>query len=237
MPPRASSSRTAPSASTTTFGRGLTIHRASESLQLGSFPHPLSGLSASASTSTDAATGVGAGGGNRPPLKFQKMNGVKRTGEQTGGGADEDEDGEDEEEDEDGGEEAAEGAGAKGKKGKGKAVRCCCLSMPLNPVGGGGIGLETLVSMENGTGNDCVEEEGEEKVKEVENGRNVEVFNAQKHPQKRNASSTGRKKIAISYIDDKARRNVTFTKRKSGLMKKVRFSLPASPASCPRQID
>ncbi|GAA5863413.1 hypothetical protein JCM8547_006974 [Rhodosporidiobolus lusitaniae] len=42
-----------------------------------------------------------------------------------------------------------------------------------------------------------------------------------KQTQKRNASSTGRKKIKIGYIDDKARRSVTFTKRKSGIMKKA----------------
>ncbi|BGP19779.1 hypothetical protein JCM10213_006441 [Rhodosporidiobolus nylandii] len=42
-----------------------------------------------------------------------------------------------------------------------------------------------------------------------------------KHPNKRNTTSTGRKKISISYIEDKARRSVTFTKRKSGLMKKA----------------
>ncbi|GAA5983351.1 hypothetical protein JCM11641_006042 [Rhodosporidiobolus odoratus] len=42
-----------------------------------------------------------------------------------------------------------------------------------------------------------------------------------KHPNKRNTTSTGRKKISISYIEDKAKRSVTFTKRKSGLMKKA----------------
>ncbi|GAA6018364.1 hypothetical protein JCM10207_000819 [Rhodosporidiobolus poonsookiae] len=41
-----------------------------------------------------------------------------------------------------------------------------------------------------------------------------------KNPKKRNDSSTGRKRIAIEYIDDKPRRHVTFTKRKGGLMKK-----------------
>ncbi|GAA6006058.1 MADS-box domain-containing protein [Rhodotorula paludigena] len=42
-----------------------------------------------------------------------------------------------------------------------------------------------------------------------------------KHPNKRNTQSVGRRKIQIQYISDKARRHVTFTKRKSGLMKKA----------------
>ncbi|BGP35073.1 transcription factor of the MADS box [Rhodotorula toruloides] len=40
-------------------------------------------------------------------------------------------------------------------------------------------------------------------------------------PNKRNTQSVGRRKIKIDYIQDKARRHVTFTKRKSGLMKKA----------------
>lgn len=40
---------------------------------------------------------------------------------------------------------------------------------------------------------------------------------------KRNATSNGRKKVAISWIQDKAKRNVSFTKRKAGIMKKVRL--------------
>lgn len=39
---------------------------------------------------------------------------------------------------------------------------------------------------------------------------------------KRNATSTGRRKISIQYIGDKSKRHVSFTKRKAGLMKKVR---------------
>ncbi|GAA6056363.1 hypothetical protein JCM3770_005968 [Rhodotorula araucariae] len=42
-----------------------------------------------------------------------------------------------------------------------------------------------------------------------------------KHPNKRNTQSVGRRKISIQFIQDKARRHVTFTKRKSGLMKKA----------------
>lgn len=38
---------------------------------------------------------------------------------------------------------------------------------------------------------------------------------------KRNATSTGRRKISIQYIGDKSKRHVSFTKRKAGLMKKV----------------
>ena len=32
----------------------------------------------------------------------------------------------------------------------------------------------------------------------------------------------GRRKINIEYIEDKSRRQITFSKRKAGLMKKVR---------------
>ncbi|GAA5891655.1 hypothetical protein JCM8208_007359 [Rhodotorula glutinis] len=42
-----------------------------------------------------------------------------------------------------------------------------------------------------------------------------------KHPNKRNTQSVGRRKITIQFIEDKPRRHVTFTKRKSGLMKKA----------------
>lgn len=35
----------------------------------------------------------------------------------------------------------------------------------------------------------------------------------------------GRKKIQIKYIEDKSRRHITFSKRKAGIMKKVRSSL------------
>lgn len=42
-----------------------------------------------------------------------------------------------------------------------------------------------------------------------------------KNHKKRNATSTGRRKIAISWIEDKSKRHVSFTKRKAGLMKKV----------------
>lgn len=42
-----------------------------------------------------------------------------------------------------------------------------------------------------------------------------------KNSNKRNATSTGRKKVPIEYLNDPTRRAVTFTKRKAGLMKKV----------------
>lgn len=42
-----------------------------------------------------------------------------------------------------------------------------------------------------------------------------------KYANKRNATSTGRRKIDIEYIEDKSKRHVSFTKRKAGLMKKV----------------
>lgn len=43
----------------------------------------------------------------------------------------------------------------------------------------------------------------------------------EKNLNKRNSGSVGRRKISMSFIEEKARRTVTFTKRKSGLMKKV----------------
>ncbi|ORY76527.1 SRF-type transcription factor (DNA-binding and dimerization domain)-domain-containing protein, partial [Leucosporidium creatinivorum] len=42
-----------------------------------------------------------------------------------------------------------------------------------------------------------------------------------KYSNKRNATSTGRRKIDIEYIEDKSKRHVSFTKRKAGLMKKA----------------
>jgi len=50
---------------------------------------------------------------------------------------------------------------------------------------------------------------------------------AQKNLNKRNSGSVGRRKIAMSFIEEKNRRTVTFTKRKSGLMKKVSSPLSA----------
>ncbi|GAA5911901.1 MADS-box domain-containing protein [Sporobolomyces salmoneus] len=43
----------------------------------------------------------------------------------------------------------------------------------------------------------------------------------EKNLKKRNSGSVGRRKISMSFIEEKARRTVTFTKRKSGLMKKA----------------
>src|SRR2546430_330801 len=39
----------------------------------------------------------------------------------------------------------------------------------------------------------------------------------------------GRRKIKIEYIDDKSRRHITFSKRKAGIMKKVRFLTDSFP--------
>ncbi len=36
-----------------------------------------------------------------------------------------------------------------------------------------------------------------------------------------NKKKSGRRKIKIEFIDDKSRRQITFSKRKAGLMKKV----------------
>ena len=38
-----------------------------------------------------------------------------------------------------------------------------------------------------------------------------------------------RRKIEIKFIQDKSRRHITFSKRKAGIMKKVRFSLNTLP--------
>lgn len=55
-----------------------------------------------------------------------------------------------------------------------------------------------------------------------EDGEDGEEQPKRKFANKRNATSTGRRKIDIEYIGDKNKRHVTFTKRKAGLMKKVR---------------
>lgn len=71
------------------------------------------------------------------------------------------------------------------------------------------------------------EEEEEEGVAAVGGGGAGEVGGGgggggeRKYSKKRNATSTGRRKIEIQYIDDKSKRHVSFTKRKAGLMKKV----------------
>lgn len=59
------------------------------------------------------------------------------------------------------------------------------------------------------------DEDGEDDSEGDEGGKPV------KNSRKRNATSTGRRKIPISYIEDKPKRHVSFTKRKAGLMKKV----------------
>jgi hypothetical protein len=38
-----------------------------------------------------------------------------------------------------------------------------------------------------------------------------------------NDKRSGRRKIKIEYIPDKSRRHITFSKRKAGIMKKVRY--------------
>lgn len=43
-----------------------------------------------------------------------------------------------------------------------------------------------------------------------------------------NAKRAGRRKIKIEYIQEKSRRHITFSKRKSGIMKKVLFSFLVS---------
>src|SRR5690606_3676608 len=47
----------------------------------------------------------------------------------------------------------------------------------------------------------------------------------------KNGKRAGRRKIKIEYIEDKSRRHITFSKRKSGIMKKV-----STHASSPRLL-
>jgi pheromone receptor transcription factor len=42
-------------------------------------------------------------------------------------------------------------------------------------------------------------------------------------PKPKNDKKAGRRKIKIEFIQDKSRRHITFSKRKAGIMKKVRF--------------
>lgn len=46
-----------------------------------------------------------------------------------------------------------------------------------------------------------------------------------KQPKKRPANRSGRRKINIEFIEDKNKRHITFSKRKSGIMKKVQTPL------------
>ncbi|BGP51468.1 transcription factor of the MADS box [Rhodotorula kratochvilovae] len=64
-------------------------------------------------------------------------------------------------------------------------------------------------------------EDVEEEDDDEDEGEEGDGAGKAKHPNKRNTQSVGRRKITIQYIEDKARRHVTFTKRKSGLMKKA----------------
>ena len=45
-----------------------------------------------------------------------------------------------------------------------------------------------------------------------------------------------RRKIEIKFIGDKSRRHITFSKRKAGIMKKVRPSLTSSEAPAPAPV-
>ncbi|KDE02388.1 hypothetical protein MVLG_07052 [Microbotryum lychnidis-dioicae p1A1 Lamole] len=63
--------------------------------------------------------------------------------------------------------------------------------------------------------------EGDENDDDEEGGIGRTRKRKRRYANKRNATSTGRRKIDIEYIDDKAKRHVSFTKRKQGLMKKA----------------
>lgn len=43
----------------------------------------------------------------------------------------------------------------------------------------------------------------------------------------------GRRKIKIEFINDKSRRHITFSKRKAGIMKKVRAPSPSNSSTLP----
>ncbi|KAK4702283.1 hypothetical protein P7C70_g3943, partial [Phenoliferia sp. Uapishka_3] len=65
------------------------------------------------------------------------------------------------------------------------------------------------------------EDDGDEDDEDDEEGGTPGASSKGKNPRKRNSTSTGRRKIEISFIDNKAKRHVSFTKRKAGLMKKA----------------
>ncbi len=44
-----------------------------------------------------------------------------------------------------------------------------------------------------------------------------------------------RRKIEIKFINDKSRRHITFSKRKAGIMKKVRLQIPRARRVCARR--
>lgn len=50
-----------------------------------------------------------------------------------------------------------------------------------------------------------------------------EEESAGKRRRTKSGKASVRRQIAINYINDKSRRNITFNKRKTGILKKVRF--------------
>ncbi|GAA5899627.1 hypothetical protein JCM6882_001167 [Rhodosporidiobolus microsporus] len=158
------------------------------------------------------------------PLRFQKMSGVRRTGQNVPLGWN--------------GAEGGVPAQGQGQGGAGEAAEGSALgeAQGLTTAGGAlpyppGQGPSPLQSpalgvptMENvlESGRAGSEEMGALLGEEDEDDDDSDDEGGKKkQPQKRNASSTGRKRITISYIEDKVKRSVTFTKRKSGLMKKA----------------
>ncbi|GAA5843052.1 hypothetical protein JCM11251_002717 [Rhodosporidiobolus azoricus] len=147
-------------------------------------------------------------------LRFQKMSGVKKKGGGggAGGGTEGGEAGED-------GGAAVAGpsvSGAATVGGGEEAGTLPTMESVLESGGVGGIGGETREASEEVGLGAIGEEEEDEDDEDSEDGE------GKKKTRRGNAAgSKGRKRISISYIEDKTKRSVTFTKRKSGLMKKA----------------
>lgn len=84
---------------------------------------------------------------------------------------------------------------------------------------------DTLDNEEEEEGEETAEEEDAEYSSKGQQGPSGVVLTNGKNLKKRNSTSTGRKRVPISFIPDKSKRLICFTKRKGGLIKKVSASL------------
>lgn len=75
--------------------------------------------------------------------------------------------------------------------------------------------------MGNGDGGHNDEDHLDKKFKVVNGDGDEDDDDEDEDDGPKNGKRAGRRKIEIRYIEDKSRRHITFSKRKSGIMKKV----------------
>lgn len=78
-----------------------------------------------------------------------------------------------------------------------------------------------LAAMGNGDGGHNDEDHLDKKFKVVSGDGDEDDDDDEDDEGPKNGKRAGRRKIEIRYIEDKSRRHITFSKRKSGIMKKV----------------